>query len=53
MVPIVIGALGAVTSKLGEWLQQIRGITTEISVQKSIVLGTAKFLHRTLRLPDL
>ena len=53
VVPVVIGALGAVTHKLGEWLQQIPGTTSEVSVQKSTVLGTAKILHRTLKLPGL
>ncbi len=33
VVPVVIGALGAVTPKLGEWLQQIPGKTSEVSVQ--------------------
>lgn len=32
---VVIGARGTVTPKLGEWLQQIPGMTCEISVQKS------------------
>ncbi|KAL4000544.1 hypothetical protein ACER0C_008315 [Sarotherodon galilaeus] len=45
VVPVVIGALGAVTPKLGEWLQQIPGTTSEISVQKSAVLGRAKTNH--------
>ena len=53
VVPVVIGPLGAVTHKLGEWLQQIPGTTSEVSVQKSAVLGTAKILHRTLKLPGL
>ena len=53
MVPVVIGALGAVTPKLREWLQQIPGRTSEISVQKSALLGTAKILRRTLKLPGL
>ncbi len=53
VVPVVIGALGAVTPKLGEWLQQIPGKTSEVSVQKSAVLGTAKILRRTLKLPGL
>ena len=37
VVPVVIGALGAVTPKLREWLQQIPGLTpqSETSVQKS------------------
>ncbi|XP_068190807.1 uncharacterized protein [Antennarius striatus] len=53
VVPVVVGALGAVTPKLEEWLQQIPGTTSEASVQKSAVLGTAKILRRTLRLPGL
>ncbi|KAF7655229.1 hypothetical protein LDENG_00059120 [Lucifuga dentata] len=32
VVPVVIGTLGAVTPKLGEWLQQIPGTTSEVSV---------------------
>ena len=36
---------------LGERLQQIPGITPEISVQKSTILGTAKILCRTFRAP--
>lgn len=39
--------------KLGEWLQHISGRTSEVSVQKSSVLETAKILHRTLKLPGL
>ncbi|KAF7654704.1 hypothetical protein LDENG_00066000, partial [Lucifuga dentata] len=42
VVPVVTGALRAVTPKLGEWLQEIPGTTSEVSVQKSAVLGTAK-----------
>lgn len=50
VVPVVIGAFGAVTPKLAEWLLQIPGTTSELSVQKSTVLGIAKILHRTLKL---
>ena len=53
VVPMVFGALRAVTPKLREWLQQILGTTSETSVQKRTVLGTAKILHRTLKLPGL
>ncbi|TWW76591.1 hypothetical protein D4764_13G0012530 [Takifugu flavidus] len=53
VVPVVIGTLGVVTPNLSRWLQQIPGTTSEISVQKSAVLGTAKILRRTLRLPGL
>ncbi|KAK7895269.1 hypothetical protein WMY93_020594 [Mugilogobius chulae] len=48
VVPVVIGALGAVTPKLDEWLQHIPGSTSDISVQKSAVLGTARILRRGL-----
>ncbi|KAL3988692.1 Arf-GAP with Rho-GAP domain, ANK repeat and PH domain-containing protein 1 [Sarotherodon galilaeus] len=34
VVTVVIGALSAVTPKLSEWLQQIPGTVSEISVQK-------------------
>ncbi|XP_051920732.1 uncharacterized protein LOC127600296 isoform X1 [Hippocampus zosterae] len=53
VVPVVVGALGAVTPKLDEWLQQIPGTTSDISVQKCAVLGTARILRRTLKLPGL
>lgn len=33
VVPMVMGALGAVTVKLEEWLQQILGTLSEMSVQ--------------------
>ena len=51
VVPIMIKALGAVTPKLSGWLQQILGATSEISVEKSTIRGTAKILCRTPRLP--
>jgi len=53
VIPVINEAIGAITPKLGEWLQQIAGTTSEISVQESGVLGTAKILHRTLNLPGL
>ena len=53
VIPMVIGALKAVNPNLVEWFQQIPGTTSEISVQMSTVLGTAKILRRTLKLPGL
>ncbi|XP_078017068.1 uncharacterized protein LOC144458442 [Epinephelus lanceolatus] len=53
VVPVVVGALGAVTPKLGEWLWQIPGTTSEASVQKCAVLETAKILCRILKLRGL
>ena len=44
VVPVVIEPLGAMTHILGEWLQQIPGTTSEVSVEKRAVLGTAKIM---------
>lgn len=49
---VVIGTLRAMTP-YWDWLQQIHGQTSEISVQTTAVLGTAKVLYRTLKLPGL
>ena len=38
VVPVVIGALRDVTSKLGEWFQPVLGITSEISVHKNTIV---------------
>jgi len=35
VVPMLIGALEAMTPKLGEWIQQFLGTASEISVQNS------------------
>lgn len=51
VVPVMVGTLRPVTSKLWKWLQQIPRRTLEISVQKSAVLGTVKILHKTLKFP--
>lgn len=50
VVPMVIKDLDAVTTKLGEWFQQIPETTSEISVQKTAVLGTSQKIHRDLNL---
>lgn len=47
VVPVVKGALRALTPKLEECLQQIPGIKSEISVSKSAKIGTAKILCRS------
>ena len=52
-VPVVRGALGVITPKLVEKLQQIPGTTSEIFVQKSTIPGPAEILRRSLRLPGL
>ena len=50
LVSVVIGEPGPVIPKLGERLQQIPGITLDITVQKRAIPGITKILHRTLRL---
>lgn len=53
VVPMVVpvGAVGAITPKLKERLQQIPGTTSELTVQKRALLETGKNLHITLKLP--
>lgn len=53
VAPVAVQALQAVTPKLKQWHQQIPGTKAELSMQKSTVRGTAKILHRTLKLPGL
>lgn len=49
-VPVLIGALGAVTPKLAERLKQISGTRATISVSGSANLRKAKILHTILQL---
>ena len=53
VIPVVIGALGAMSDRLTSWLAQIPGHIDESDLQKSALLGTAKILRRVLRLPGL
>ena len=39
VVPVVVGALGAATPKLGEWLQHIPGTTFEVDVSISRLIA--------------
>ena len=53
VIPIDVGALGAIADRLPSWLAQIPGTINEVKLQKSALLGTAKILRRVLRLPGL
>ena len=53
VIPIVVGALGAITDRLPGWLAQIPRTISEFELQKSALLGTAQVLRRVLRLPGL
>ncbi len=50
VVPVVVGALGAVTPVLQKWLKEIPGEHAYRNLQKSALIGTAKILRRTLNL---
>ena len=53
VIPVVVGALGAMADRLPSWLAQIPGTINEVELQKSALLGTAKILRRVSRLPGL
>ena len=53
VIPVVVGALGAIADRLPGWLAQIPGKISEVELQKSALLGTAQVLRRVLRLPGL
>jgi hypothetical protein len=53
VVPVVVGALGALTAQHEKWLSEIPGQHNSTLLQKSTLLGTAKILRRTLKLPGL
>ena len=51
VVPVVVGALGAVTPKHIQWLAQIPGKVDARGLQKCALLVTGKVLRRFLKLP--
>ena len=53
VIPVVVGALGAIVDRLPCWLAQIPGTISEVELQKSALLGTPQVLRRVLRLPGL
>ena len=53
VIPVVVGALGAIDDRLPGWLAQIPGTISVVGLQKSALLGTAQVLRRVLRLPGL
>ena len=53
VIPVVVGAPGAITDRLPGRLAQIPETISEVELQKSALLGTAQVLRRVLRLPGL
>ena len=48
VVPVVVGALGSVTKKLGKWIEKL-GIRVRIGLlQKTTLLGMARILRKVL-----
>ena len=48
VIPIVVGALGAVSKKLDKWIEKL-GIHIRIELlQKTALLGTARILRKSL-----
>ena len=50
VIPVVVGAPGAITDRLPGWLVQIPGTIHDVELQKSALLGTEQILRRVLRL---
>ena len=42
VIPVVVGALGAIADRLPGWLVQILGTIGEVELRKSILLGMAQ-----------
>ena len=53
VIPVVVGALGAIANKLPDLLAQIPRTISEVELQKRVLLGTAQVLQHVLRLPGL
>ena len=53
VIPVVVGALGAIADRLPGWLAQTQGTISEVELQKSALLGAAQVLRCVLRLQEL
>ena len=48
VVPVVVGALGAVSKRLDTWLDKLRITINTGFLQKTALLGTARILRKVL-----
>ena len=49
VVPVIVGALGSITEKLGEWIEKLNISTAIELLQKTTtILGTARILRKVL-----
>ena len=53
VIPVVIGALGAIADRLPCWLAQKPRTISKIKQQKITLLGTMQVIQHVLRLPEL
>ena len=53
VIPVVIGALGAIADRLPGWLAQTPGMISEVELQKSALLRTVQVLRLVLKRPGL
>ena len=48
VVPVVVTALGSITTKLNEWLEKLELTVNIVLLQKITLLGTARILRKVL-----
>ena len=48
VVPVIFGALGSKTKKLGDWLEKLDITVNAALLQKTTLLGTARILRKVL-----
>ena len=48
VIPVVIGALGLIRKEINRYVEQIPGNIRVKELQKTVLLGTAHLLRRTL-----
>ena len=54
VIPVVVGALGAIADRLPGWLAQVMvSERSEVELQKSALLGTAQVLRCVFILPGI
>ena len=52
VVPVVVGALGAVNKRLDTWFDKLGIIINTGFLQKTALLGTARILRKVQSIPD-
>ena len=52
IVPIVVGALGSITKDFESWIDKLNIKSTNVVVQKSALLGTARILRKVLEIGE-